>query len=218
MINKTIVHLLSGGLDSVTMLYDLKQQGHNVHCLLFDYGQCHVQELTFAKGHCHRLGVFYTTMELPPLGGLTDDTHWIVPNRNCILLSIAVNLAVQAKADTVTIGCNKDDESGFPDCRMAFLQLFNTMLTTAEISVEVCAPYLDKSKAWIAGLAREMAVPTNEIWTCYRGGAKPCGQCPACKKLNAAMGFKEIGCTVCGKPSIPKSTRCYFHTYGTQPK
>lgn len=187
MMPKTIIHLLSGGLDSVTMLYDLRQQGHNVHCLLFDYKQRHIQELTFAKGHCHRLGVLYTTMELPPLGGLTDDTHWIVPNRNCILLSLAVNLAVQAKAETVTIGCNKDDEAGFPDCRMAFLQLFNTMLTAAEISVEVCAPYLDKSKAWIGGLAREMGVPTHEIWTCYRGGAKPCGECPACLKLAAAL-------------------------------
>ena len=194
MIPKTIIHLLSGGLDSVTMLYDLKQKGHNVHCLLFNYHQKHVQELTYAKLHCHRLGVLFTTMELPPLGGLNDES-WIVPNRNCILLSLAVNLAVQAKADTVTIGCNKDDEAAFPDCRMAFLQLFNTMLTTAEISVEVCAPYLDKSKAWIGGLAREMGVPTHEIWTCYRGGAKPCGECPACKKLEAALLER---CSRCG--------------------
>jgi len=186
MIPKTIIHLLSGGLDSVTMLYDLKQQGHSVHCLLFDYGQRHVQELTFAKLHCNRLGVLFTTMQLPALGGLNDE-GWIVPNRNCIMLSLAVNLAVQAKADSVTIGCNKDDDAVFPDCRMAFLQLFNTMLTTAEISVEVCAPYLDKSKAWIGGLARELGVPAHEIWTCYRGGAKPCGECPACKKLKLAL-------------------------------
>lgn len=186
MIPKTIIHLLSGGLDSVTMLYDLRQQGHNVHCLLFDYKQRHVQELTFAKGHCHRLGVLYTTMELPPLGGLTDDTHWIVPSRNRILLSLAVNLAVQAKADTVTIGCNKDD-TGFPDCRQAFIQMFNNMLTTAEMSVEVCAPYLMWPKWKIAGLSRELGVPLNEIWTCYKGGSKPCGECPACKKLNAAL-------------------------------
>jgi len=187
MIPKTIIHLLSGGLDSVTMLYDLRQQGHNVHCLLFDYKQRHVQELTFAKGHCHRLGVLYTTMELPPLGGLTDDTHWIVPNRNCTMLSLAVNMAIKAGAEAVTIASNKDDESGFPDCRMAFFQLYNTMLRTQEIHVEVCAPYLDKPKAWIAGKAREMKVPLHEIWTCYRGGVKPCGICPACKKLDAAL-------------------------------
>jgi len=187
MIPKTIIHLLSGGLDSVTMLYDLKQQGHNVHALLFDYKQRHVQELTFAKGHCDRLGVLFTTIELPSLGGLTDNTHWIVPNRNCILLSLAVNLAVEAKAETVTIGCNKDDELGFPDCRMAFIQLFNAMLLTSEINVEVCAPYLEYPKWKIADLSKQFGVPSHEIWTCYRGGAKPCGECPACLKLEAAL-------------------------------
>lgn len=184
-IPKNIIHLLSGGLDSVTLLYDLRQQGHSVHCLLFDYKQPHVIELKFAKAHCHRLGVPCTVIELPALGGLNDES-WIVPNRNCILLSLAVNVAVQAKASTVTIGCNKDDEANFPDCRMAFLQLFNTTLTTAEISVEVCAPYLNKSKAWIARMASDMGVPSNEIWTCYRSGDKPCGECPACQKLRAA--------------------------------
>lgn len=182
---KITIHLLSGGLDSVTMLYDLYRTVR-VHCVLFDYNQPHVQELTFAKLHCHRLGVMFTTMTLPPLGGLTDES-WIIPNRNCIMLSLAVNLAVQAKADTVTIGFNKDDEAAFPDCRMAFLQVFNTMLTTAEVPVEVCAPYLDKSKAWILNLSKELSVPTHEIWTCYRGGKEPCGQCPACKKLEEAM-------------------------------
>jgi len=186
MLPKTIIHLLSGGLDSVTMLYDLKQQGHRVHCLMFDYKQAHVQELTFAKSHCRRLGVLSTTMELPPLGGL-NDASWIIPNRNCIMLSLAVNLAVQAGADTVTIGCNKDDEANFPDCRMAFLQLFNTMLTTAEIQIEVCAPYLDCPKWKIADMSKQLGVPAHEIWTCYRGGAKPCGECPACKKMENAF-------------------------------
>lgn len=186
MIPKTIIHLLSGGLDSVTMLYDLRQQGHNVHCLMFDYKQRHVQELTFAKLHCCRLGVLYTSREIEELGGLTDES-WIVPFRNAVFLSHAVSEAVRARADTVTIGCNKDDEAAFPDCRMAFLQLFDMLARTAETNVEVCAPYLDKSKAWIARLASDMGVPTNEIWTCYRGGAKPCGECPACKKLEAAL-------------------------------
>ena len=182
---KTIIHLLSGGLDSVTMLYDLKQQGHSVHCLLVDYGQQHKQELTFARIHCHRLAVMHTTMQLPPLGGMTDES-WIVPNRNCILLSLAVNLAIKAKADTVTIGCNKDDVSAFPDCSPAFLQLFNAMLATSKIDIEVCAPYAERNKAWIGGMAREMAIPSHEIWSCYRGGSKPCGNCPACEKLKLA--------------------------------
>lgn len=114
MLPKTIIHLLSGGLDSVTMLYDLHGKGERVHALLFDYGQKHVQELTWAKHHCQRLGIMFTTIDLPALRGseLTDGTGGVVvPNRNCILLSLAVNLAISAGADTVTYACNADDES-----------------------------------------------------------------------------------------------------------
>lgn len=186
MIPKTIIHLLSGGLDSVTMLYDLKAQGQNVHCALFDYKQQHVQELTFAKEHCHRLGVLWTTVELPPLGGLTE-ASWIVPFRNPIMLSIAVNLAVQAKADTITIACNADDHADFPDCRWEVFDAMNHAAKLSGYSIEICAPYLDWPKWKISGLARELGVPTDMIWTCYKGGAKPCGECPACKKLEAAL-------------------------------
>ena len=183
---KTIVHLLSGGLDSVTMLYDLHGQGHKLHCVLFDYGQAHVQELTFAKGHCHRLGLLFTTIKLPKLGGLTD-ANWIVPFRNPIMLALAANIAIQADADEITIGCNRDDEEQFPDCRWAVLDAMNHALKLSGYSVQIAAPYLDKPKSWIGALAQEIGVPMHEIWTCYRGGAKPCGECPACKKLELAI-------------------------------
>jgi 7-cyano-7-deazaguanine synthase len=185
MIPKTIIHLLSGGLDSVTMLYDLKEQGHNVHALLFDYRQRHVQELEWAKYHAKLCGVLYTTMQLPELGGLTEQS-WIVPNRNAIFLSVAVNVACQAKADTVTIGCNADDADYFPDCRQAFLDSMNAAVKAAGYNVEICAPYLDRNKSWIVNLARDMRIKLNELWTCYHGGEKPCGECPACKKLKLA--------------------------------
>jgi 7-cyano-7-deazaguanine synthase len=186
MIPKTIIHLLSGGLDSVTMLYDLVGQGHNVHCLLFDYHQRHVQELLFAKAHCRRLNVLFTTINLPELGGLTEK-DWVVPNRNAIFLSIAVNIAMEAKADTITIGCNQDDVETFPDCRPQFLKAINVAVKEAGYEIEICAPYSDKKKWWIGGLAREMKVNLSEIWSCYKGGANPCGKCPACKKLEQAI-------------------------------
>lgn len=185
MIPKTIVLLLSGGLDSVTALYKHRHDGDSVHAVLVDYKQPHVQELTFAKHHCHRLGVMFTTVDIPALGGLTEES-WIIPNRNAILLSIACNIAVRAKAEIVTIGCNKDDEATFPDCRMAFIQTFNVMLSVAQIPVEVCAPFLDWPKTRIFALAQELGVESDFIWTCYKGGAKPCGVCPACLKLQAA--------------------------------
>ena len=186
MIPKTIIHLLSGGLDSVTLLYELHGQGHKVHCALFDYGQQHVQELTFAKTHCHRLGVLFTTITLPKLGGLTE-ASWVVPFRNPIMLSLAANLAIQAGAEEITIGCNADDEKAFPDCRWAVLDAINHALKLSGYSVQIAAPYLDKAKWEIGALAKEMGVTMNEIWTCYRGGSKPCGTCPACEKLKAAL-------------------------------
>lgn len=186
MIPKTIIHLLSGGLDSVTLLWQLKSEGHNIHCLMFDYGQRHVQELLFAKAHCHRHGLLFTTISLPSLGGL-NETSWVVPNRNAIFLSLAVNKAIEAKADTVTIGCNADDAEMFPDCRREFIDAQNAAVKAAGYDIEICAPYLDKSKWWIGGLAQEIGVPLHEIWSCYKGGAKPCGECPACMKLKAAF-------------------------------
>lgn len=187
MIPKSFIICLSGGLDSTTLLYQLHGEGHSLHALLVDYKAPHnANELNFAKLHCHRLGVLFTTIELPSLGGLTE-ANWVVGNRNAILCSLAVNLAIQAKAEAVVVGFNKDDEADFPDCRQAFLQVFNLMLTTAEVNVEVCAPYLEWPKWKIAGLAREIGVPMHEIWTCYKGGAKPCGKCPACLKLKAAL-------------------------------
>lgn len=183
--SKTIVHLLSGGLDSTTLLYDLKQQGHSVHCLMFDYRQRHKQELLWAKHHAARCGVLYTTLDLPELGGLTEQS-WIVPNRNAVFLSVAVNVACRIGADTVTIGCNADDAECFPDCRKELIEAMNVAVRAAGYDVEICAPYLDWPKWRIGGLAREMGVQPHEIWTCYMGGASPCGECPACKKLQLA--------------------------------
>ncbi len=190
MIPTPIVHLLSGGLDSVVMLYDHIQQGSIPHCVLFDYQQRHVQELAWAKHHCSRLRVLYTTITLPQLKGseLTDGTGGvIVPNRNAIFLSHAVNVAVSAGAQSVTFAANKDDEAVFPDCRMAFVQMFNKMLITAGLKVQVSAPYFDKSKAWIAARGRDLGVAFNETWSCYRGGLQPCGECAACKKREEAL-------------------------------
>lgn len=168
------------------MLYDLTAQGHKVHCLSFNYGQPHRSELYWAIQHATRCGVKRTMIQLPELGGLNEQS-WVVPNRNAIFISLAVNLALQARADTVTLGCNADDAYDFPDCRKEFLDAMNDSVKAAGYSVEICAPYLDWPKWKIGGLAREMGIKAAEIWTCYRSTVKPCGECPACKKLEAAM-------------------------------
>lgn len=180
---KTIIHLLSGGLDSTVLLYDLINQGHQAHCALFRYGQKHAQELSFAMGHCRRLGVLFTTLETPHLRGsqLTDDSGtFVVPNRNAILLSIAANLAEAARAEAVTFGCNLDDSEIFPDCRPDFVARMNDALKSAGSKVEVCAPYISKTKKEIVAIGRCLNVPMHDTWSCYRGGSHHCGTCPAC--------------------------------------
>jgi 7-cyano-7-deazaguanine synthase len=172
------------------MLYDLVAKGHRVHCVLFNYRQKHVQELEFAKLHCRRLGVTFTIIDITQLRGstLTDGTgSMIVPMRNATMISHACNLAVSAGADTVTFAANKDDEAEFPDCRMAFVQAFNTLNAVQEILVEICAPYHDKRKWEILDIGRQHAVDFNETWSCYNGGVKQCGTCPACQKRIAAL-------------------------------
>lgn len=172
------------------MLYDLHAQGHKIHCVLFHYEQRHAKELDYAKRHCQRLNVLFTVLVLPQLRGseLTDGIGGvIVPNRNAIMLSHAVNLAVAAGADCVTYACNQDDDEVFPDCRKAFVDAMNVLVKAAGYNVEICAPYLDKRKWFIGGLGREMGVPLEDTWSCYRSGKEPCGECPACLKRLEAL-------------------------------
>lgn len=111
----------------------------------------------------------------------------MVPCRNPILLSLAVNLAVSIGAEEITFGANADDAESFPDCRRTFLKAFNEMLRVCKIDVRVAAPYIDQSKHWIALLACDLKVKRNETWSCYRGGDRPCGECDACKKRELAL-------------------------------
>lgn len=180
---------LSGGLDSVTLLYKLKAEDADIRAVLFNYQQRHVRELECARWHCERTGTSFITLEIPSLKGsqLTDGSgSWIVPNRNAILLSVAVNVAVDCGADWVFIGCNKGDAEAFPDCRPEFIAAYNKTLEAAEINVRVQAPFVTRSKAWIARLASDIGIRRDTIWTCYQGGAEPCGSCPACEKLEGA--------------------------------
>lgn len=184
--HKTIIHLLSGGVDSVAMLYDLKGQGHSVHCLLIDYKQKHIRELNFARDHCRKLDVLYSVMDIPDIGGLRPPS-WVVPNRNAIFLSLAVSLAAQSGGDTVTIGCNKDDAVHFPDCKPEFLAAMNAAVKQAGYEIELCAPYADKTKKDVVDLARSLQVDLKETWSCYHGSSRSCGRCLSCQQLKGAM-------------------------------
>lgn len=186
-----IIHLMSGGLDSTVLLFDLKAQGHPVHCLLFDYGQVHgKRELPIAGWFCGIVGVQFTKLVLPSMPGssLTDGNgSKVVPNRNAILLSVAIGVAMNAKVQRVTCACNKDDAADFPDCRREFIDAMNAASKAAGTGVEVCAPYLDLTKREIVGIGKYRGVPMSETWSCYRDGVQPCGECDACKRRAEAM-------------------------------
>lgn len=185
-----IVHLISGGLDSVTLLYDLKQQGKDIHGLAFYYKQPHSIELTYARMRCQELGVPLIRHELPGLGGLTT-ADWVVPFRNAVMLSSAVNVAIHLQADTITIGCNADDSEMFPDCRSKFINTMQDLIYACGYKTAISAPYIGMAKAQVVQRARELNVPIEGTWSCYAGLLEPCGTCLACVTRIAALSKEE---------------------------
>ena len=186
MINDTVcVHLLSGGMDSVTMLYDLVGDDIPVFAIGFDYGQAHKGELKQAEFHASKLGVKFETLVIPSLGGLTSGS-WVVPNRNSIFVSFAVSVAARTNANLITIGCNSDDAENFPDCRLGFLEATQECVRRAGYTIEVKGPYLNLTKKQIAKKARSFGILKNELVWCYKGKPDGCGKCPACEKMESA--------------------------------
>ena len=187
------IHLLSGGLDSTVLLYDLFDQGHKAHCILYDYGQRHIKELGFAEATCAKLGVKYDKITLPhqlfercamtktdgqPLVGQPT----IVPNRNMVLISMAASYALSHGCTAVSCAINSDDAEVYPDCRAEFIKNLNFALRCCHTRrMEVHVPYIVRTKAKVVEIGRRLNVPLGETWSCYAGGDEPCGQCGACQ-------------------------------------
>ena len=208
-ISKTAVVLLSGGLDSATVLYLAKAQGYKCQALIFDYGQRHKQEvgcavkIAQASGCAHRI----LKISFPWKGSALLDkkikipkkiTQGIpvtyVPGRNIIFLSFALSLAEVIKAQAIFIGAHAQDYSGYPDCRVEFFKAFIKMSKVglaAKHKIQILAPLLNKNKSQIISLGRALGVPFNLTWSCYRAGNQPCGKCDSC--YYRAKGFKEAG-------------------------
>lgn len=205
-----MIVLLSGGQDSTTCLHWALRADRPVHALAVDYGQRHVIELASAHRVARTAGVelHVAHIELPKgaLAGLAAGAEiavaptglptTFVPGRNATLLSIAANLAYRLGSDTIVIGCSAVDYSGYPDCRPEFLATQGRALAMAlDRPIRIVAPLIDKSKAQTVKLARELGqacwAALGHTWTCYLGGERPCGECPAC--VLRAKGFAEAG-------------------------
>ncbi len=213
------VILLSGGLDSTTVLAIARAEGLECHCLTVDYGQRHRVEIKAAsrvadalKAASHRI----ITLDLRAIGGsaLTDDIEvpkdqdpesgevpvTYVPARNTVLLSLLLGLAEVVEADQLFIGANAVDYSGYPDCRPAFLEAFEKLASLATVAgaeygvrFRVRAPLLELSKADIIRRGLELGVDYGLTWSCYdpTPDGLPCGHCDSC--ILRRRGFEEAG-------------------------
>lgn len=203
---KNAVVLLSGGMDSATVLAMARSRGFVCYALSVDYGQRHHAELDAAKGVAERLGAHehrVVKIDLTGFGGssLTDDriavsqqpTEGIpltyVPARNTIMLSLAVAWAEVLQADDIFIGVNAVDYSGYPDCRPAFIAAFEEMANLAtKTAIEghrltVHAPLLHMSKAEIIRQGNALGVDFAQTVSCYQAdeSGRACGVCDACR-------------------------------------
>jgi 7-cyano-7-deazaguanine synthase len=216
------VALLSGGLDSAVAAACVAAEGRTLHTLAIDYGQRCRAELTASRAvsaHLNAASHREVAVDLRALGGsaLTDDMevprdrtdHEIgagvpvtyVPARNTVLLSVALGLAEVVGGDTLVIGANALDYSGYPDCRGPYLRAFEALarLATAAgtedgVRFHVAAPLLEMSKADIVRKGIELGVPLVDTMSCYdpveRGGVwLHCGGCDSCALRR--RGFRE---------------------------
>lgn len=214
--DRTAVVLVSGGLDSATVLAIARDQGYQCHALSFDYGQRHRSELIAADRVATNLGAeSHRTFEidLRQFGGsaLTDDaidvptapTEGIpvtyVPARNTVFLSLGLALAETVGAYDIFIGVNAVDYSGYPDCRPEFISSFEAMANLAtKVGVEgekitIHTPLIDLTKAQIIEKGNQLGVDYGDTVSCYQAdqAGRACGECDSCRIR--AQGFADAG-------------------------
>lgn len=215
---KKAVVLFSGGLDSTTALCWALHKGYECQAISFDYGQRHARENSSARAIARLLKVklYEVKLDFPWLAvsslvnsrqklpdieyskigsGAIPSTY--VPGRNLVFSSIGVSLADSVGACAIVLGPNIVDYSGYPDCRPAFYQAVEkaanagTRIGATGGKIKFLTPLIRLSKAGIIRLALKLKAPLGLTWSCYSGGARPCGHCDSCKLR--AKGFAAAG-------------------------
>ncbi len=209
------VVLLSGGMDSATLLAHVRSRLHVpcVHALTFDYGQKHACEIAMARWQARAWHVArHVEWKLDTLGAnttgsaLTDPDVEIpdlvrldaeqrrqpatyVPNRNMVFLSLAAAYAESHGMRHVFYGAQAQDEYGYWDCSPQFVEKINGVLAlNRRVPIVVHAPFVDRTKAELVEIGRALGVDYAHTWSCYRGGEEPCGECPTCVERSKALG------------------------------
>ena len=197
------VAIVSGGMDSATMVYHLLDQGREMKCLSFDYGQRHKRELLAAEQLCLGKGLAWEKVDLTSLTSLlagsaltspeivVPEGHYeeesmkatVVPNRNMIMLSVAIGHAISIGANTVAYGAHSGDHAIYPDCRESFATVMDLAAQLCDWEeIRLLRPFIGIDKGGIASLGEELGVPWDLTWTCYKGGDRHCGKCGSCQE------------------------------------
>ena len=208
---KDSIIVLSGGLDSTTMLYEYRER--IALAVSFHYGSNHNdRELAFAKLHCERLGIQHLIIPLDfigryfnssllagadaiPEGHYNDDNmrSTVVPFRNGIMLAIAAGLAENNGLQYVMIANHSGDHTIYPDCRPEFISAMDAAIDSGTYNnARILAPYTNITKADIARRGKLLKIDYSETWSCYKGGKVHCGKCGTCVERREALQLAGI--------------------------
>ncbi len=203
---KDSIIVLSGGMDSVTLLYDRQEQ--IALAVTFDYGSNHnKREAECAAYHCKLLGIDHLVIPLDfikeyfkssllegaeaiPEGHYEDDNmkSTVVPFRNGIMLSIACGLAESRGLNKVLIANHSGDHAIYPDCRAGFISSMSEAMSQGTyVNVKIEAPYTSISKIDIAKIGKSLNLDYSKTYSCYKGGAKHCGKCGTCVERRESL-------------------------------
>jgi len=206
------VIILSGGMDSATLLAKMHHEGNVIQTLTFDYGSKHNEvEIAYAEKLAQHYSIPNQVIELPfinelfksdllksggeiPKGHYKDKTmrSTVVPFRNGIMLSIAVGYAESIGFETVGIGSHSGDHAIYPDCRSTFISwMRQAAIQGTYAKISIYAPFIQITKSHIVKIGDQLGVLYEKTWSCYKDGAVHCGKCGTCVERKEA--FKEAG-------------------------
>jgi len=205
---KKVVVLVSGGMDSVSALYEAHRTHQVFGSLSFDYGSKHNhKEIPFAAWHCAKLGIPHLAISLDFVGqlfksdllksgGAVPDGHYeeqsmkqtVVPFRNGIMLSIAGGFAESIEAQGLVIAAHAGDHAIYPDCREDFMKAMGDAIRLGTYAqIEILRPFIHSTKAEIARRGHDLGVDFSKTWSCYKGEAIHCGTCGTCVERREAF-------------------------------
>ena len=208
---KDSVIVVSGGMDSITLLYDKKEE--IALAVTFDYGSKHnAREIAWAKVHCGRLGIRHIVIKLDfmqkyftsslleggdeiPEGHYADENmkSTVVPFRNGIMLSVAAGIAESNGLKKILIANHGGDHTIYPDCRPEFIGAMDRAIANGTYEdVRIDAPYTNITKADIAKKGKRLGIDYSETWSCDTGGERHCGKCGTCIERKEAMALAGI--------------------------